>query len=97
MKKFVAAVLILSVLLTTVALADNLLIVAVSGQTNIRRGPGLNYGILDVLHRGEALYFAGSTSYDNRGDRKSTRLWYSVYFRGGIAWVSSRYTDVFYD
>ena len=92
MKKLVAAVLILSVLLTTVALADNLIIAAVSGKTNIRRGPGLNYGILDVLHRGEALYFAGSTSCDNRGV-----MWYSVYFRGGIAWVSSRYTDVFYD
>ena len=91
MKKLIAIVLILSVVLTTAALADTLYVAAVYGDTNIRRGPGLGYSIIGTLYRGEAMYFAGSTAVDERGV-----IWFSVDWYGSVAWVSSAYTEVFY-
>ena len=91
MKKLIAVVLILSVVLTTAALADTLYVAAVYGDTNIRKGPGLGYSIIDTLYCGEAMYFAGSTAIDERGV-----IWFSVEWYGSVAWVSSAYTEILY-
>ena len=64
-------------------------VVATSGDTNIRTGPGLDYGVLDAMQMNTRLPFAGGVEYDDRGV-----AWYSVIWKNTEAWVSSRYTEI---
>jgi len=57
------------------------------GKSNVRKGPGLKYKSIGVLHVGEEARFLGDTSIDDRGV-----LWYKIKWDGREAWVSSRYT-----
>ena len=92
MKKIIILLLIATFLLASIsALADSGIIVATSGDTHIRTGPGLDYTSIGVLHRGQALYYTGFLSIDWRGV-----AWYEVYLDYGTAWVSSRYTTLYY-
>ena len=63
--------------------------VTFSGSVNVRTGPGLDYGKLGTVNKGQTLTYAGDTRYDNRG-----LAWYSVYYNGNTGWVSSRYTII---
>ena len=60
---------------------------AVTGNTNVRTGPGLNYRIIGVLHKGDETKYLGKSSTDERGV-----AWYKVDWNGRTGWVSSRYT-----
>ena len=63
--------------------------VTFSGNVNVRTGPGLDYGKLGTVNKGQTLTYAGDTRYDNRGV-----AWYSVYYNGKTGWVSSKYASV---
>ena len=51
--------------------------------------PGLDYGKLGTVNKGQTLTYAGDTRYDNRGV-----AWYSVYYNRKTGWVSSKYASV---
>lgn len=63
--------------------------VTVSGNVNVRSGPGLGYSILKTMYKGETATYLGNTSYDERGV-----LWYNVSFEGATGWVSSIYASL---
>lgn len=63
--------------------------VTFSGNTNLRSGAGLSYGILDTILQGETATYLGSSSTDDRGV-----VWYSVRFEGVSGWVSSVYASL---
>ena len=60
---------------------------AVTGDTNVRTGPGLKYRSIGVLHKGDETRYLGKHATDDRGV-----VWYKVDWNGRSAWVSSRYT-----
>lgn len=62
-------------------------VVGDTGKSNVHTGPGLAYDTLGVLHREESATYLNETSVDSRGV-----VWYKISWRGGTAWVSSRYT-----
>ena len=59
----------------------------VTGNTNVRTGPGLKYRIIGVLHKGDETKYLGKSAKDDRGV-----TWYKVEWNGRTGWVSSRYT-----
>lgn len=92
MKKTFTVLLIAAILLASVsAFADTCLVVATGGDTHVRTGPGLDYASIGVLHRGQALCYTGNIGIDWRGV-----AWFEVYVDYGTAWVSSRYTSLYY-
>jgi uncharacterized protein YraI len=52
-------------------------------------GPGLGYGICDVLNAGETREYKGDTYHDDRGV-----AWYRIAYKNGAGWVSSRYSKL---
>ena len=57
--------------------------VTINGDhVNLRTGPGLNYGIIQIAHKGDAF------------DTVDTDGWLPVIVNGSIAWTSKRYTTV---
>ena len=58
-----------------------------TGNVHIRRGPGLEFGKLGTLHKGDSLTYDGRSEKDERGVR-----WYRVRYNGSFGWVSSRYS-----
>ena len=90
MKKTIAAILTLAlflICLSATALAASS--VYISGDANVRTGPGLDYGSLGSVNAGSTLDYLGSTQYDGRGV-----AWYYVSFSGGAGWVYSRYASL---
>ncbi len=63
--------------------------VTVNGNVNVRKGPGIEYEILNTMFKDEKAVFLGNTSYDNRGV-----MWYQVNFEDTIGWVSSVYAEL---
>ena len=60
----------------------------VSGDSNVRKGPGLGYASVGTLFKGETAPYLGVSSVDERGVS-----WYLIRFGdAGAGWVSSRYT-----
>ena len=64
-------------------------VTAVSGDTYVRVGPGLNYASVDTLYGGQSAPYLGQTSYDSRGV-----AWYKIRWKGDDLWVSSRYVSL---
>ena len=60
---------------------------AVTGDTHVRKGPGLKYKSIGVLHKGDETRYLGKISTDSRGVD-----WYKVDWNGKVGWVSSMYT-----
>ena len=58
-----------------------------TASVKVRRGPGLDFGVLGYLEKGDALTYDGASEKDNRGVR-----WYRVKYKGSFGWVSSRYS-----
>ena len=58
-----------------------------TGDVYIRRGPGLGFGKLGTLYKGDSLTYDGYSERDERGVR-----WYRVRYNGSFGWVSSRYS-----
>ena len=58
-----------------------------TGSVKVRTGPGLNYGVLGYLEKGDYLVYDGRFEKDDRGVR-----WYRVRYKGEHGWVSSRYS-----
>ena len=58
----------------------------IGSSTNLRLGPGLDYSITIVLHKGDEVLYTGKTVQDERGVN-----WYSVLCDDSEYWVSSKY------
>lgn len=67
------------------ALAD----VFATADVNLRRGPGLEYGIVTSVKAGTGLEYHNECATDERGVD-----WYLVYDRNLWGWVSSRYSEL---
>ena len=65
----------------------NFKIGAVTGDTHVRKGPGLKYKSIGILHNGDEAKYLGKRATDNRGID-----WYKIEWNGRTAWVSSMYT-----
>jgi len=63
--------------------------VTVSGDVNIRSGPGLGHPILNTMFKGETAVYLGVSATDNRGV-----TWYNVQFEDTSGWVSSVYAEL---
>ena len=59
----------------------------VTGDSHVRKGPGLKYKAIGVLHNGDEAKYLGKISTDNRGVD-----WYKIEWKGRPAWVSTKYT-----
>ena len=59
----------------------------VSGDSNVRSGPGLGYEAIGTLFKGDAAAYLGGSSVDERGV-----TWYCIRFGGQTGWVSEKYT-----
>lgn len=66
----------------------------VSGNTNLRKGPGLTYGKVGMMFKGDHATYLGQSSVDSRGV-----TWYYVNYAGLYGWISSRYATLngYYD
>lgn len=63
--------------------------VKATGNANVRTGPGLEYGVIGSISKGDTLTFLGTAKKDDRGVR-----WYKVKFSGQSGWISSKYSKV---
>ncbi|MBQ6373448.1 MAG: SH3 domain-containing protein [Clostridia bacterium] len=61
--------------------------VTATGSVNLRKGPGLKYGIIASIEKGSTLEYTGKSKKDGRGVR-----WYQVKYNGKTCWISSRYS-----
>ena len=89
MKKFLTALLALTLILACACTALAASVHAVASPTYVRTGPGLGYAIVNSLSTGGYYTWGGSTSYDSRGV-----AWYDVYYSGGYGWVSSLHANL---
>lgn len=87
MKKLIALVIAGLLLIGSTAFAAS--VKAVDGNSNIRRGPGLDYDEIGVLKKGTSATWLGDIEEDERGVD-----WYRISFKGKKGWVSSRYCDI---
>lgn len=51
----------------------------------LRRGPGIEYHAITILHKGDVLEYVGETE-----DKK----WYLVWYKGNAAWISTKYSKI---
>ena len=58
-----------------------------TGKVKVRKGPGLDFGVIGYLDKGDKLTYDGASEKDDRGVR-----WYRVKYNGSFGWVSSRYS-----
>jgi len=63
--------------------------VKATGNANVRTGPGLSYGVIGSISKGDTLTYLGIAKKDDRGVR-----WYKVKFSGQNGWISSKYSKV---
>ena len=61
----------------------------VSGDSNVRTGPGLGYDSIGELKKGQSAEYLNESSVDDRGV-----AWYYISFNGKSGWVSSKYTEL---
>ena len=86
-KMIVAALLVaLFALSSLTALAEGT--VRTTGAVNLRKGPGLEYAIVDSAYKNATFAF-NKTEKDSRGV-----VWYRVNNGGKAAWISSMYAEV---
>lgn len=83
--RFVAAALIVALLMGACALAD----VLTTGNVNLRTGPGLAYDTVTSVSAGEYLDYLGESSVDERGI-----AWYLVDYNGTNCWISSKFAEL---
>lgn len=84
MKRILAMIMAL-MLLCGAALAE----VRLSGDVNVRTGPGLDYDTLGTMRKGSVLEFLGRIGTDDRGV-----AWYYVTDGRTTGWVSSKYAEL---
>ena len=101
MKKLLAMILCLALLsCATVALAEGWFLgtgdegsftavkyVETTGNVNIRKGPGLDYGTLGSVPAGTFLEYLNESRVDGRGV-----TWFKVIYQSSTGWISSRYS-----
>ena len=85
-KRVLAVILVLATIfaLSTAALASGKTLYA-TATVNLRKGAGLNYGVIRTLHKNDAV-----TASDSAKDERGV-IWYKVKFGGKTGWVSSKY------
>ena len=64
-------------------------VVGDDGDSNVRKGPGLDYKKIGVLYQGDTAKYLGKSQKDDRGV-----AWYKISWKGSSAWVSSKYTNL---
>ena len=79
-----AAAICLSMALTALAESGT---IWTTGNVNLRKGPGLDYGTIRSLSSGKQLDY-DATDKDDRGV-----TWYRVNHKGRVGWVSSKYAS----
>ena len=89
MKRFLIALLALTLILTLPCSALAAGVHAVASPTYVRNGPGLNYTIVDSLPSGSYCEWGGNIFTDSRGVD-----WYDVYYFNGYGWVSSLHANL---
>ena len=89
--KFMAALLVLTLILSTVAVSGALAgsKIRITGNCHLRKGPGLGYSIKRTVPSGAKVTYLGSSKKDGRGVR-----WYKIKYSGSTGWVSSRYAKL---
>lgn len=87
MKKILAALLVVALGLSMVAALAESGTVWTTGNVNMRKGPGLDYGTIRSLSAGKRLEY-DKTETDGRGVK-----WYRVTYNGRTAWISSKYAS----
>lgn len=65
-------------------------VVADSGDTYVRTGPGKDYGSFDIMYYGDEAAYLNKSSVDSRGV-----VWYKISWYGDTGWVSSKYTSLY--
>jgi len=68
---------------------DSAVVEGVTGNSNVRIGPGLGYAAVGTLYLGESADYLGLSSVDERGV-----TWYCIAYMDESAWVSSKYTEL---
>ncbi len=63
--------------------------VYLTGNSNVRTGPGLGYSSIGQINSGSTVEYLNDSSYDNRGV-----CWYKIAFSGGSGWVSSKWAEL---
>jgi len=98
MKKILAAVLVMTLILSLSAAAlacenesGSGLVYITGGSVNLRYDPCLNGGIIMTVHNGDWCEYMGYYSVDERGV-----VWYLVEWYGNVGWVSSRYSELYW-
>lgn len=95
MKRFrgllgIAVLVILMVMLSCIAFAEETGYVLATGDANVRTGPGLEYASIGVLKKGNTLEYLNEISTDSRGV-----IWYKVqYDAWSVGWTSDKYTSI---
>lgn len=89
--KFLAALLVLTFLVSTVAVTGALAYskIKITGKCNLRSGPGLGYSIKRTVPYGAKVTYLNSSKKDGRGVR-----WYKIKYSGSTGWVSSKYAKL---
>ena len=60
--------------------------VKVTGHTNLRKAPGMEFKSQGVVKKGDVLKYKGKMGYDDRGVG-----WYKICQKGRLLWVSSHF------
>lgn len=81
--RIISLIMVSAMLMTATAFAQ----VVSTASVKIRKGPGLNYEMIDAVVKNTYMTYKGSTKYDNRGV-----AWYKVGYKDKVGWVSSKYT-----
>ncbi len=90
-KKIIAIVLVLATVFCTAAMAESNAkrILTATGNCNLRKGPGLDYGIITVIHKGDKVTMIDEDIWED--DARGV-VWYKVKTaKGKTGWASSVY------
>lgn len=70
---------------------EDIEMVYTTGDVNIRKGPGKDYGSAGVIKADTIVTYLGNSSVDERGV-----VWYNILYNGIDGWVSSKYSELLY-
>lgn len=70
---------------------EDIEMVYTTGDVNIRKGPGKDYGSAGVIKADTVVTYLGNSSVDERGV-----VWYNILYNGINGWVSSKYAELLY-
>ncbi|NLF27654.1 MAG: SH3 domain-containing protein [Clostridiales bacterium] len=66
--------------------------VKTTASVNLRKGPGLGYGIITSVSSGKSFTYTGVSQFDGRGI-----AWHRVSYNDSTAWISWKYSNLTYN